>query len=115
DRLVLCYVAMALAGAGYAVETAGSAAEALERQQNAAGSPFGLALVEVGLPGPGGLETGRRLRRADAGVRLLVLAGQPAGGGPDFLQKPFAPERLVEAVRRALAATGDGPQAPPPA
>jgi two-component system, cell cycle sensor histidine kinase and response regulator CckA len=121
DRMVLRYVALALSGAGYAVETAGTGPEALEQQRQ---SPCNLALVDVGLQGMDGVETARRLRRADPKVRLLFTSNQGlpesarkllGDGGPDLLQKPFPPDRLVQAVRQALSATGDGPRSLSPA
>jgi CheY-like chemotaxis protein len=74
----------------------------------------------------GGIELAKRLAEARPELRILFISGfawdnslpaiDPARG-IDFLQKPFAPDALVEAVQRLLRAPrrsdGSGPTRPP--
>jgi len=74
----------------------------------------------------GGIELAKRLAEARPELRILFISGfawdnsLPAIDpvrGIDFLQKPFAPDALVEAVQRLLRAPrrsdGSGPTRPP--
>jgi FixJ family two-component response regulator len=71
----------------------------------------GCAVVDLRMPGMSGLELQEALERrhlrlplvfvtAHGDVSLAVMAMRR--GAVDFVEKPFADERLVEAVRRAL-------------
>jgi signal transduction histidine kinase/CheY-like chemotaxis protein len=111
DPLVLQLVRATLERAGYRVETAASAADAL-RAFTGAAEPFRLVLADVAVPCAGGFDLARQLRAHDAGVIVLFMGGPPGpgrpppGGAPELLTKPFRPEGLVRAVRSAL---GRGP------
>ncbi len=89
-----------LADNGYAVTTAGDAAEA--RSQLAAIAPD-LIVLDVMMPGENGIELTRGLR-AKLGVPILLLTamGEPAdrikgleSGADDYLPKPFEPRELL--------------------
>jgi putative nucleotidyltransferase with HDIG domain len=93
---------------GYTVRTASSADEALAMmtQQSVA-----VALCDIRLPGHDGLWLLERIRQEfpDTAV-VMVTALQEVGpairslrqGVVDYLTKPFSPDRLAEAVRRAM-------------
>ena len=104
--------------AGYATETALDGLEAL--RLNAVRRPD-LIVLDLMLPGVGGLEVLRRLREAD-GVRtpviLLTAKGEQndklvglRSGADDYVVKPFSPGELVARVdavlRRVLPPGGD--------
>jgi DNA-binding NarL/FixJ family response regulator len=82
-----------------------------------------LVLMDVSLPGIGGLETTRRLIRAHPDAHVVMLAGVGAGdrdavalaisgGARGYLQKNVSREELCAAVATALAehALGEAPR-----
>lgn len=99
-----------------------------------AGYP-GIVVTDVRMPGIDGIELFRRLKALDAELPVILITGHGDiamavaalhDGAYDFIAKPFAADRLIESVRRALeqrrlvlenralraaldAATGDAP------
>jgi CheY-like chemotaxis protein len=63
-----------LAGEGYSVKTAdcGEAAVRLFRED-----PFKLVVLDIRMPGMGGLEVLRQLKRADPSVFVVMITGYP--------------------------------------
>jgi len=97
-----------LAREGYAVFTAESGEETLERFDL---EPFDLVLLDVKMPGLGGIETLTRLKEMDPGLTILIITGYPSIetavraiklGAYDYVTKPFTPDVLRMAVNRAL-------------
>ena len=97
-----------LAREGYAVFTAESGEEALERFDL---EPFDLVLLDVKMPGLGGIEALTRLKEMDPGLTILIITGYPSIetavkaiklGAYDYVTKPFTPDVLRIAVNRAL-------------
>ena len=97
-----------LAREGYAVFTAESGEEALERFDL---EPFDLVLLDVKMPGLGGIEALTRLKEMDPGLTILIITGYPSIetavkaiklGAYDYVTKPFTPDVLRMAVNRAL-------------
>jgi two-component system phosphate regulon response regulator PhoB len=104
------FVAATLTQAGYAVVTAGSGSECLAMAKQH--SPD-LVVLDLSMPGMGGMETLRRLRREEMGrdLPVVVLSGRldlglTAAGLPvpaeRYLRKPVSSAALVAAVARAL-------------
>jgi two-component system cell cycle sensor histidine kinase/response regulator CckA len=94
---------------GFEVVEAGSGAAALELVD--AGRPITLVLLDAMMPGMDGAETLTRLRQRRPGLRVVVFSGYSsqdmkprfASQHPfGFLQKPFSPESLRDALRAAL-------------
>jgi len=86
----------------------GSAAVQLFREN---GAEIGLVLLDLSMPGLSGERTFEELRRLDPTVRVLLSSGYSEAeatrrfvgrGLAGFIQKPYRPEQLVDAVRRAL-------------
>ena len=105
-----------LAGQGFRISTAGSAAEA--RRLLGAMQPD-LLVLDVTMPGETGLELTRALREDghDLPILLLTARGEPqdriAGleaGSDDYLGKPFEPRELLLRLRALLRRIG--PPAP---
>nr|WP_305037038.1 sigma-54 dependent transcriptional regulator [Pigmentiphaga sp. H8] len=94
--------------AGFRVETAVSAAEALERVP----ADFaGIVVTDVRMPVVDGLELFRRLRERDPDLPVILITGHGDvdmavaamhEGAYDFLAKPYPAERLATAARNAL-------------
>ena len=97
-----------LAFEGYSVSVAASGDEALRKVLE---RPPDLMVLDLMLPGVGGLEVARRLRAAGDQLPILMLTAKDAvpdrvvgleAGGDDYLVKPFAPEELVARVKALL-------------
>ncbi|RMH03400.1 MAG: response regulator [Planctomycetota bacterium] len=100
---------LALTEAGYAVETAATEAEVLDRLGT--GPPPDLVVLDLGLAG-GGEGLLARLRRSRPDLPVILSSGHleedaRAGCAPDqpdgFLEKPYLPGELVAAVAELLA------------
>jgi DNA-binding response OmpR family regulator len=111
--------------AGYRVVTAADGQEALARHR--AERPD-LVLLDLGLPGLGGLEVCRRIRATGATPVVVLSARADAAsveqgllaGADDYLPRPFGDRQLLARVRalldrallaRARAARSPGPEA----
>ena len=106
-------IRLALESDGYAVEVETSG-EAVLRRGDLGG--FALILIDMMMPGLGGLDLFKGIRARGAAPRVVLITGYPTDkgeararrmGASDFLPKPFTPAELRGAVARALA------QAPP--
>jgi response regulator NasT len=112
DRLVLAALAEGLRGAGYRVTGVASGEDALA---NAARDRPDLALLDVRMPGMGGIELGRRLRE-EYGVAFLYLSAygdqdmvQQAvdEGALGYLVKPLDIQQIVPSIEAALTRAGE--------
>lgn len=101
----------ALHEAGYAVDSAADGAQAEFMGQT---EPYDAVILDLGLPGMGGLTVLRRWREAGMTVPVLILTARDSwhekvqgidGGADDYVTKPFRVEevlaRLRALVRRA--------------
>jgi DNA-binding NtrC family response regulator len=109
DETTLTVIGGKLAKWGYGLETARSAAEALQKIK---GYHFDLVLSDYSMPKSNGLEFLREVKRHEATLPFIMLTGYGTidtavqslkEGADDFLQKPFEPEDLLNTVRRVLA------------
>ena len=106
-----------LTEAGYDVGVAATGQDGLTR---AVSGRFDLVMADLKLPDVDGMEIVRALRRKRPEVAVIVITGYgsvPSAveamklGAADYIEKPFAPEEITDAISRALA----GSTAPPPA
>lgn len=108
DRLVLATVARGLREAGYQVEAAESAEEAQEWLSN--GRRPDLALLDMRMPGQGGLWLAQRLRELDRVPFLVFSAYGDAEfvnraaelGALAYLVKPLDVAQLIPAIETAM-------------
>jgi DNA-binding NtrC family response regulator len=97
------------------VETSG---EAVLRREAAELAAYGLILIDMMMPGVGGLDLFKGIQAKTAGARVVIITGYPTVkaeaqarkmGAFDFLSKPFTPAELRASVARALAKAADAP------
>ena len=114
DQSVLAVVDRILAGSGYEIVLASSAAEAIGLIE-AHDYSIDLLLTDVVMPGGSGKELAQRLRARQPGVRVLYMSGYTdeivAAHGileddAELLQKPFSSQQLLESVHYVLVEAG---------
>ncbi len=97
-----------LTASGYAVETAASGEEALERIER---NGFSLVLTDQLMRGMSGLDLMRRVRAQKPELPVVIVTAHGTvdtavnamkAGATDYIQKPFTPEELLIVVRRVL-------------
>ncbi|MFE0019438.1 response regulator transcription factor [Amycolatopsis sp. NPDC059021] len=110
DERVRTVVTWQLEADGFLVTEAGDGHTALER---IAAEPPDLMVLDLSLPGLGGLDVLRRVRhdRSRTPLPVVVLSGRSGEtdrivgldlGADDYLVKPFSPEELAARVRSVL-------------
>lgn len=108
-----------LSACGFAVEEAGNAEKALEIVPQGA---FDIVLLDINMPGMGGLEACRRLRALVPHLGIVMVTVRDAesdivlaldAGADDYITKPFRFGELVARLRAVLrrADSGDAPAA----
>jgi PAS domain S-box-containing protein len=111
ERAVLEPASQFLGQAGYRVYAANSGEGALELLRG--GQEPDLVVLDLGMPGMGGLECLRRLRSALPGLKVIVASGYDLQetrqqvsdlGAWGFLAKPYGLHQLLVTVRQALDA-----------
>ncbi|MGB7173674.1 MAG: response regulator transcription factor, partial [Candidatus Acidiferrales bacterium] len=98
---------------GYVITEAPSGEEALEKMKDARPD---LVLLDVNMPGMGGFETCREIRRHSEVpiIMLTVRSGEKDkvlaldAGADDYVTKPFGIEELLARIRAALRRTSTG-------
>jgi DNA-binding NtrC family response regulator len=111
-------LAEGLADDGFSIDTFRSAEEALAWLKD---SECDLVITDLRLPGLSGLELARKLRRARAGLPVILVSaygaetsarGLRSAGVVEVFAKPFQVDALRRSVRRALLATDARRRAP---
>lgn len=94
------------------MEIVGEAADGRSISAEAARARPDVVLMDLSMPGVGGLEATAEVRRANPGVRVLVLTAQEdaaylqqalAAGAAGYVLKRTAAADLVHAIRRVVA------------
>jgi len=112
NQMVRDVTARLLRDAGHTVLLAADGDEALKRARDHSGN-IDLLIADLVMARRGGIEVAKLLARERPDLRILFVSGfswdqtlpsVDPERGVDFLQKPFAPEDMVRAVGRLLAA-----------
>ncbi len=108
DKVQRHVIADILASAGYAVEDAASAQEAVEAVRN---EVFDLLLTDMRMPGMDGLELLRQAKRLRFEMEVVVMTAYATvetavtamkEGAVDYLAKPFDKDELLVVVAKAV-------------
>lgn len=99
---------------GIEAQTAANGEEALQSIDT---DPPQVVLLDLLMPGLGGLEVLRRIVRKHPQIKVILLTGRGSTregiegirlGASDFLMKPVKIEELIQKMSEALQATGPG-------
>ena len=112
ERKIARIIELELSHEGYQVTVEYSGQSGLER---ALEEDFDLVLLDLMLPGLGGLEVCRRLRGSKATPIIILTARDRVGdkvagldaGADDYVTKPFETEELLARVRAAIRRSGN--------
>jgi two-component system response regulator FixJ len=109
DEAVRDSLSVLLEAKGYAVRSFGSALEFLAA---APSLPSGCLIADVRMPEMDGLELQRQLRARAVELPTIVITGHAEvplavramkAGAVDFIEKPFAPEAILDSLEGALS------------
>jgi PAS domain S-box-containing protein len=110
EPAVLSLAARVLRGRGYEVLQAHDGSEALQVQEDHAGT-IDVLITDVVMPKLGGVELAEQLHKVRPQTRVIYMSGYTdnrtvrdmmADSGVSFLQKPFSPAALAELTRQVL-------------
>ena len=91
------------------LEVVGEASTGAEAMERARETDPDIVLLDVSMPGRGGLETVQELKERNSKIGILMLTGHPEdhyaircikGGADGYLTKDNAPEQLIAAIGR---------------
>lgn len=97
--------------AGYPVLQADSGENALDLLRSQQGQDVGLVMLDLRMPGLGGMETLKRAKSFREDLPVIVLTAQGGidtvveamqNGAADFFVKPASPERVIVSINNAL-------------
>ena len=100
--------------AGYPVLQAANGESALSLLQSQQGSEVALMMLDLRMPGLGGMETLKRAKSFREDLPVIVLTAQGGidtvveamqSGAADFFVKPASPERVIVSIQNALNIT----------
>jgi DNA-binding NtrC family response regulator len=108
EQIVLDSVSQILIDENYEVDISLSGREGLDW---AIERPYDIVLTDIRMPDIGGMRVLRDIKRIKPSLPVLIITGYATAksavqamklGAADYIEKPFEPEQLLEAVSRAL-------------
>jgi len=108
EQIVLDSLVRTLVPEHYGVDATRSSREGLEW---ALSRPYDIVLTDIRMPDIGGMRILRDIKRAKPALPVIMITGYATVhsavsamklGAADYVEKPFTPDALVEAVRLAL-------------
>jgi len=111
EQIVLDSVSQILMDENYEVDVSLSGREGLDW---AIERPYDIVLTDIRMPDIGGMRVLRDIKRIKSSLPVLIITGYATTrsavqamklGAADYIEKPFEPEQLLEAVARALGIT----------
>lgn len=114
DRMIGAAVAQALKDAAYAVDWVTDGEGAIDAARH---ETYDLALLDLGLPPPDGMDVLREFRRGDRRLPVIIVTARDAIddrihgldlGADDYIVKPFEIRELLARMRAVLRRQGSG-------
>src|ERR1700681_1044349 len=114
DRMIGAAVAQALKDAAYAVDWVTDGEGAISAAEV---EPYDLALLDLGVPKPDGIEVLRRFRKSRQQLPVIIVTARDGIedriggldlGADDYLVKPFEVRELLARMRAILRRQGSG-------
>ncbi len=111
EQIVLDSVSQILIDENYEVDVSLSGREGLDW---AIERPYDIVLTDIRMPDIGGMRVLRDVKRVKPSLPVLIITGYATTksavqamklGAADYIEKPFEPEELIEAMARALGMT----------
>ena len=111
EQIVLDSVSQILIDENYEVDVSLSGREGLDW---AIERPYDIILTDIRMPDIGGMRVLRDIKRVKSSLPVLIITGYATTksavqamklGAAEYIEKPFEPEQLLEAVGRALGIT----------
>jgi len=111
EQIVLDSVSQILIDENYEVDVSLSGREGLDW---AIERPYDIILTDIRMPDIGGMRVLRDIKRIKSSLPVLIITGYATTksavqamklGAAEYIEKPFEPEQLLEAVGRALGIT----------
>jgi len=108
EQIVLDSVSQILIDENYEVDVSLSGREGLDW---AIERPYDIVLTDIRMPDIGGMRVLRDIKRVKPSLPVLIITGYATTksavqamklGAADYIEKPFEPEQLLEAVARAI-------------
>ena len=108
EQIVLDSVSQILIDDNYEVDVSLSGREGLDW---AIERPYDIVLTDIRMPDIGGMRVLRDVKRIKSSLPVVIITGYATTksavqamklGAADYIEKPFDPEQLLEAVSRAL-------------
>jgi len=109
EQIVLDSVKKILASENYEIDLAQSSRQGLEW---AMGRDYDIVLSDIRMPEIGGMRILREIKRSKPALPVVIITGYATVqsavqamklGAENYIEKPFTPDTLAEAVKKALA------------